>query len=48
MVTFGINQFDEAQQHQPQVGRWTIGSVIYVLEVPDDVDKLPIDTLGQE
>lgn len=42
MVTFPVDEFEVAQAHQPQVGRWTIGDVIYVLEVPEDVDKLPI------
>lgn len=48
MVTFPIDQFDAAQQHQPQVGRWTIGDAIYVLEVPEDVEKLPIEPPAQE
>ena len=42
MVTFPVEQFESAQAYQPQVGRWTIGDVIYVLEVPEDLDKLPI------
>lgn len=32
MVTFHIDEFEAAQAHEPQVGRWTIGDTIYVLE----------------
>lgn len=41
MVVFNADQFDEAQAHEPQIGRWTVGNKIYVLENEDDRADLP-------
>ena len=41
MVTFHVDEFEAAQAHEPQVGRWTIGDTIYVLEQEGDEAQLP-------
>lgn len=42
MVTFDIKDFDNAQKYKPQIGRWTIGEVIYVLETEEDKKQIEL------
>lgn len=41
MRVFDIDQFEAAQAHEPQIGRWTVGDKIYVLEREEDRAQLP-------
>lgn len=38
MITFSLEQFEAAQQHTPQIARWTIGNTIYVVEKEQDME----------
>lgn len=41
MITFDVSAAISAQNHSPQIERFIVGNVIYVVEYNSDYDSLP-------